>query len=498
MANRWFGGALLVGCLMTGAAARAQYLPAPGHGPMSEPMPVSSSACPPVVEGPIKPFMAPPGPNSWCDLPADLPGAFDECPPLCKGCGTFWASAEYLHWWFKSSRTPPLITLGAITDPLPGAIGQPGTQVVFPASTEVFPSFGVLGGSEAYGTIDDGGDRSGGRFTAGFWLNPGETFGIEASYFLVGSRDFSFGGGPLGVQGSPIIARPVFDLFIPTAPFENAYYISFPNPGNGEEVIGSFNIAISNRLWGADARTVCTLFLADCWRLDLLFGGRFLQLDEDLDISQSVIDVNGAFTGAPSGTTAFLTVPPGPGPGFAGGPFLGQNVPGTNFLLNDRFQTRNRFWGGGPGFRAEWRCCRLFANVQGKVDLGTIRQQVEINGRSQVTLPGLDPQTFVGGLLALPSNIGLFARSRFSVAPSLDVNVGYWICPWLRGWVGYSLLHITSVVRPGEQIDRVINSSQSPVLAGPVQFQGPVRPLFLFNETDFWAQGVNLGLEIRF
>jgi hypothetical protein len=58
------------------------------------------------------------------------------------------------------------------------------------------------------------------------------------------------------------------------------------------------------------------------------------------------------------------------------------------------------------------------------------------------------------------------------------------------------------VVRPGEQIDRVINAGQSPLYetpATPPGLQGgPARPTVVFRGTDFWAQGINFGLEFRY
>ena len=50
------------------------------------------------------------------------------------------------------------------------------------------------------------------------------------------------------------------------------------------------------------------------------------------------------------------------------------------------------------------------------------------------------------------------------------------------------------VLRPGDQIDRTINPTQA---AGGV-LVGPPRPAPLFNTTDFWAHGVNAGLELSF
>jgi hypothetical protein len=65
--------------------------------------------------------------------------------------------------------------------------------------------------------------------------------------------------------------------------------------------------------------------------------------------------------------------------------------------------------------------------------------------------------------------------------------------------VGYNFLYVSSVIRPGDQVDRVLDITQIPNFPVPgVQPTALGRPTVLFKETDFWAQGINLGLEIRY
>ena len=66
--------------------------------------------------------------------------------------------------------------------------------------------------------------------------------------------------------------------------------------------------------------------------------------------------------------------------------------------------------------------------------------------------------------------------------------------------MGYQFLYINNVARPGEQIDRVINTSQGPAFTGdPSQtLVGPARPMYLGAQSDFWAQGARVGLEFRY
>ena len=65
-------------------------------------------------------------------------------------------------------------TTGDAADQLPGALGQPGTQILF----------GDTG-------LNDGA-RAGGRFTIGRWLDSCQTCGIEATYLTLGKETTSF------------------------------------------------------------------------------------------------------------------------------------------------------------------------------------------------------------------------------------------------------------------------------------------------------------------
>ncbi|HZY31087.1 MAG TPA: BBP7 family outer membrane beta-barrel protein, partial [Candidatus Methylomirabilis sp.] len=57
-----------------------------------------------------------------------------------------------------------------------------------------------------------------------------------------------------------------------------------------------------------------------------------------------------------------------------------------------------------------------------------------------------------------------------------------------------------SVVRPAQQIDRNINPTQNASFEGspPTPLVGPAQPSFKFHSSDFWAQGLNVGLVARF
>jgi len=103
-----------------------------------------------------------------------------------------------------------------------------------------------------------------------------------------------------------------------------------------------------------------------------------------------------------------------------------------------------------------------------------------------------------GGVLALPSNSGHFSRDRFAVVPEIDINIGYQVTDHLRAFVGYSFLYSSNVVRPGDIIDRTVNLTQLPSNLGPGSLTGPARPMIIVRDTEFWAQGMNFGLEFRY
>ncbi|MCH8839334.1 MAG: BBP7 family outer membrane beta-barrel protein [Planctomycetes bacterium] len=95
-----------------------------------------------------------------------------------------------------------------------------------------------------------------------------------------------------------------------------------------------------------------------------------------------------------------------------------------------------------------------------------------------------------------PTNAGDYSRNKFSVIPEIGATVGFQLTPRLRLTGGYTLVYWGNVVRPGDQIDLHVNPTY---LASPLPnpLLPPFSPAFAFNETDFWAQGVNIGGEYR-
>jgi hypothetical protein len=182
---------------------------------------------------------------------------------------------------------------------------------------------------------------------------------------------------------------------------------------------------------------------------------------------------------------------------------LDVNQTGLIFRTNDNFSTSNAFNGGQIGLRAEYGLGGVTLNATGKVALGDIRQTTSIGG-STVTnfFNGLGaPQAFNAGFLATGTNSGTQRRDRIATVCDGQVGAGFQPVSWLRLSVGYQGIFVSSVARPTDQLDRVINTSQSPAFGfGSSQtLVGPARPALLpVAHSDFWVQGVTAGMEFRF
>jgi hypothetical protein len=348
-------------------------------------------------------------------------------------------SGEYLLWWIKNSSFPPLITTSPTGTPraTAGVLNADMTTIVF-------------GGGDVQNE-----ERSGGRLTFGIWFDCNQCIGLESSTFFLADRTISFTGTS---GGSPILARPFFDAVLNR---ENSELVAFPNVLSGTIAVHS-----TSNLWGTELNLRTNAWRGCCWRLDLLTGFRYVALDENLSVTENLLVLSGADAG-------------------------------SRINLVDSFSTHNNFYGGQLGADFEIRRGRWSLDLLAKVALGDTHEVTHISGNTLFTtgnMSVLQP----GGLLALPTNIGRFSKDRFGVIPEGGVKLGYQLTPHLRAFVGYSFLYWNEVARPGQEIDRVINTSQLPSVLGPGMLKGPARPAYTGATTDFWAQGVNVGLEFKY
>ena len=86
--------------------------------------------------------------------------------------------------------------------------------------------------------------------------------------------------------------------------------------------------------------------------------------------------------------------------------------------------------------------------------------------------------------------------SRFAVAPASSLQLAYQLTKRAAAFVGYDFLYITSVVRPGDNIDRVLTPAGLPLPSGPGI--ATARPGGGINSTDFYANAVSFGLKFQY
>ncbi len=365
------------------------------------------------------------GMDGACGEGSGVFGCGGCCPPASR----FYVSAEYLLWWTKGENLPPLITAGSAGDLAAGAnvgaLGLPGTTILY-------------GNSQV-----DNQARSGARVMVGYWFGDERLLGIEGGGFFLGRQTSSYSAAS---NGTPILARPFFDA---STGLQNSELVAAPGI-----LTGAVSARTSNTFYGAEANLRTNLWRGQCWNVDLIGGYRYLALDEDLIIGESLQAVQ-----AP-----------------------------VAFTLNDTFRVQNRFNGGQIGLESEWRRNRWSLDLKAKVAIGDVSEHVDIMG-STVT-----NGAFAGhGLLAQPTNSGSYQRNRFAVSPDVGINVGYQVTDHMRAFVGYDYLYLSDVVRAADQVDLRVNPNQLRGVAG-----GPALPAFNFHSSDYWAQGVSFGLEFRY
>lgn len=407
----------------------------------------SSLGYPQVLPGnTIVPSVAPEG--TFAYPPGVEAPLFGDAMPGCAAlgripCGNqWWATAEYLMWWSRSDQVPALLTTSA-----PQFFGIPGQ-----GNTTV-----VLGGD-----INDT-FHSGGRFTLGRWFGDCQLRGVEGRMFFLGRADTTFTATS---DQFPVLARPFVNVNTPAGPFSQV--ISSPGLAVGGAVVN-----FQSSVWGAEANYRRFLFGNPCARVDAIVGYRYMNLKEQLSISESFIRTGNPGIGAPAAA-------------------------GT---VTDVFRTENAFNGGQIGFAYSIQRGRWSIDGRTMVAFGNLYQTSEISGGQQLLLPNGAVANYSGGLLALPgANIGTHHQSKFAVIPEVGVNVGYQLTSNLRFFVGYNFLYLGNALRPGGTIDTSVDAARIPnfpLPGNPTPLAGIPRPMPQFNLNDYFVQGISFGLQFN-
>jgi hypothetical protein len=411
----------------------------------------SGKHAPAIVTAPEADGMPMPGQPLW--MPASVRQAStDDYDSAEYGPGPcpyrVWVNADFLLWWTKPGLpTAPLATTGP--DQSLGIIGQPGVTV-------------AIGNKET-----DYSDHIGGKVTAGFWLDKGGHVGIELSGFILEENNAktSAASDPNGI---PLLARSQINSLTGQ---ESSSLVSLTGA-----LSGNIDVTSSSQLWGAETNFIGSVFRGKHITADMIIGFRYLGLQEDLQINSSTNVIS------PVGVVAF------------NGSTVGA---GNTLQIVDRFETTNHFYGGQIGGHVNFHAKKLFLDLEGKLGVGNTHESVTASG-STTLIGGGNSATLPGGIFAVGSNSSPVTRDEFTLVPQASAKFGMHITQHLTAFVGYDFLYWFDVARPAGQINRVVSPTQVPSNLAYGQTGGTAQPYIPFDRSDFWAQGLNFGLEFRY
>jgi hypothetical protein len=349
--------------------------------------------------------------------------------------------------WAKSSPLPvPTLTTfvpgsPSATTPFGGALGLSGTIVLSPDRL----------GQNLF---------SGARFGVGAWLDNEQRLGFEVGGFFTGTEaaNWSYFSSP---TGTPSLRIPFVNV-PPGSGFplgESSFVLSSPGFANGGQSISS-----TLSLYGIDSHFVYTVLKSETYNVSFVGGFQFLDLSEGLSILNRETLISGAFT----------------------------------YTAADSFVTHNQFYGGQVGAKAEARYNWFFASATATIALGANEESVNVNGSSTFKPAGGAPVISPGGIFAEPTNIGRRSQAAFAVVPEVHLQAGVNLTSSVRFHIGYEFVYESNVVRPGSQIDRVLNFTDNNTVDPGSKLSGAARPMPLFNHTDFWMQGITFGVDFCF
>lgn len=422
--------------------------------------------------------------DSWTD-DALCGTTFEGCC-LCGPPGQYWFRADYLVWWAKGTRVPALF---ATSDPANAP--QPGTEAFARKGSLADPDVDVVFG----GRIANRGARQGYRLQFGYWFDECRVRGIQADYFDIGGFSDNYDSSVGPNANPPLLTRPFTDV-TPGSPVAgpNSEKVTYPGVSEGRAV-GSIRDSFESA--GAALRlnmvccgpccasNDCCTYMAnaaagttDCFRLDMIAGYRYYQLGDSVIVREEL------------------------------------SLLGAAFQIEDAFRALNDYHGGELGLVMQWYRGRWSFEGLAKMALGNNHQTVWINGSTLRTI-GAQTDTASAGILALDTNIGQYDRDSFVVIPQFGVEVGYQLTCHLRAFLGYNFLYWAHVTRAADAIDTSINTNWVPGASGwpvggppnPVPndpaVRNPERPAYNtaakpWAQTDYWAQGINVGLELRY
>jgi hypothetical protein len=94
--------------------------------------------------------------------------------------------------------------------------------------------------------------------------------------------------------------------------------------------------------------------------------------------------------------------------------------------------------------------------------------------------------------------MGRYFENEFAMVPEGRIDIGYNLSQNIQLHIGYTFLYWSNVVRPGDLVDPTINPAIVPTYAGYNQADGAGTPSLSFKGSEFWVQGGEVGVTVRF
>jgi hypothetical protein len=359
--------------------------------------------------------------------------------------GRLYGSVEFLLFEMRKGSNPPLV------------------QVVSPEAANIAINTGELPPNAAINIFDQFGTDpnpfTGIKAFAGYWFNPAGAWGAELGYIQLfrESSEFSIISG-----GIPVIGRNFVDV---SAGRES--FLRYTHPDGTQR--GYIRINAPTQAAGGELnlRYRGATVLAD--RTEWISGFRYFNLRDALGID--------------SGASFFTPT----------GEFL------QSFDSAELFKAKNEFYGGQIGVENQYRLGCWTLDIGGKIAFGVVRQELDIQGVVVQTVAGQAPVGFPNNslLFVQPTNAGSYSRDDFSVLPEFFFRVGYQLTPRVRATIGYDIIALSNVARAATGIDVGVNPNVTQFIVRN-QESSAIRPAFDFDGSDWWAQGLTLGIAVNY
>lgn len=355
----------------------------------------------------------------------------------------FWLTGEYFLATTSNTSFVPLATTSPFLSQ--GILGAPGTQSVF-------------GGEQSIGS------QSGFRVGGGMWLDGCRAFGVEwsASFLPKQSKSYANNG-----MGADVLARPFYDTLLVT---ENSRLLASLG-----QFSGSFNSEFTTFYWNADFGSVMRVYEASDWSLEHLIGFRYFNIEDTLRMTDQS-------TALPGGVLFYR-----------GAPVL---TPGASVSVMDYYSMINRWYGGTAGLRINYNPGRFSASFQFRMGVGANLQSLSSDGTTTLTAGGTS-QVSAPGLSTAAFSPGNYTSTQLSLAPEINLRLGYHITQRIAVTAGYQYLYMSNVARLGDQVSRNIN----PAVIPSSQFfsnSATTNRDISIRQSDFWLHGFTAGLMLTF